>query len=70
MAAISFDRIRPGGIRMASSIARPLDVGSTLQTVRRLWLLCAAVSLVALGTAAILAAVDPSDVNWVATPCG
>lgn len=50
---------------MTSVTARPLNVRSALKTVTRLWLLCAAVSLVALGIAAILSAVDPYDVNWV-----
>lgn len=36
-----------------------------LNTVRRLWLACGAVSVLALGVAAVLTQVDPDDVNWV-----
>jgi len=41
------------------------QVRSTLKSVARLWWLCAAVSVLALITAAVLAIVDPVDVNWV-----
>lgn len=50
---------------MTSTTAHPLEVRSALAAVTRLWVLCAAVSLAALGVAAILSAVDPADVNWV-----
>lgn len=50
---------------MTSPTTPVLEVRSALTTVGRLWLLCAAVSLAALGVAAILSAVDPADVNWV-----
>ncbi|GAA3040204.1 hypothetical protein [Microbacterium dextranolyticum] len=38
---------------------------STFRSVARLWWLCAAVSVLALVAAAILAIVDPAEVNWV-----
>jgi hypothetical protein len=40
-------------------------VRPTFDTVRRLWWLCAAVSLISLAVTAVLAVVDPVEVNWV-----
>ncbi|MBS1897334.1 MULTISPECIES: hypothetical protein [unclassified Microbacterium] len=50
---------------MTLSIDRRAAVRPALDTVRRLWWLCAAVSLIALAAAAVLAVVDPAEVNWV-----
>jgi len=50
---------------MTLTVDRLAAVRPTLDTVRRLWWLCAAVSLIALAAAAVLAIVDPAEVNWV-----
>lgn len=50
---------------MTRTADRLAAVRPTLDTVRRLWWLCAAVSLIALAVAAVLAMVDPVEVNWV-----
>jgi len=50
---------------MTVTTDRLAAVRPTLDTVRRLWWLCAAVSVIALAAAAILSIVDPADVNWV-----
>jgi hypothetical protein len=41
------------------------DVQAHWAVVRRLWLLCAAVSLLALAVSAVLSVADPAAVNWV-----
>ncbi|MFF1571359.1 hypothetical protein ACFVWR_01325 [Leifsonia sp. NPDC058292] len=41
------------------------EVKTALELVSRLWMLCAAVSLLALGAAAVLTLVAPGEVNWV-----
>ncbi|MCE4027268.1 hypothetical protein LXM50_14940 [Microbacterium sp. Au-Mic1] len=50
---------------MTLTADRLAAVRPALDAVRRLWWLCAAVSLIALGAAAVLAIVDPAEVNWV-----
>jgi len=50
---------------MTSATPHPLEVRSALTTVTRLWVVCAGISLAALGLAAVLSVVDPADVNWV-----
>ncbi len=47
-----------------SQTTRP-EIRSALQTVARLWWLCAAVSVLALVVAAFLSIADPAEVNWV-----
>lgn len=50
---------------MTLTADRLVAVRAVFDTVRRLWWLCAAVSLIALAVAAVLAMVDPVEVNWV-----
>lgn len=50
---------------MTLTADRLATVRPTLDTVRRLWWLCAAVSLIALAAAALLSVLDPAEVNWV-----
>lgn len=50
---------------MTLTVDRLAAVRPALDAVRRLWWLCAAVSLLALAVAAVLAIVDPAEVNWV-----
>lgn len=50
---------------MTLTADRLATVRPTLDTVRRLWWLCAAVSLIALAAAALLTVLDPAEVNWV-----
>lgn len=49
---------------MTLTVDRP-EVQGALAVVTRLWLLCAAVSLLLLGVAGILTAIAPDEVNWV-----
>jgi hypothetical protein len=41
------------------------SVQATLVSVKRIWLTCGIVSVIALAIAAVLSFVDPVDVNWV-----
>lgn len=41
------------------------QVTTALGTVRRLWLACAALSVITLAVAGLLSAIDPKEVNWV-----
>ncbi|MGN8027150.1 hypothetical protein [Microbacterium sp. 22242] len=50
---------------MTLTARHPEAVRSALESVSRLWWLCAGVSVLALVAAAILAVVDPAEVNWV-----
>lgn len=50
---------------MITQAIRQPEVRSALASVTRLWWLCAAVSALALAAAAVLAVVDPVEVNWV-----